>query len=113
MPEKKDNPVRSWPDDFPEALRHKSVADVIEMLERGKIGHRLAMQYFRVEAYNDLVSIVHANGRRMPGHIPHKVSPETRAVLRRALGLTANAPLKRAASPQKMRKTRPQQKAPR
>jgi hypothetical protein len=63
-------------------LKGCSVADVLEKLEKGKIGHRAAMDWFNVEAYADLVEIMHVNGRLMPGHQPMRVSPETRAFVR-------------------------------
>jgi len=65
-----------------EDLKGCSVADVLEKLEKGKIGHSAAMAWFNVESYNDLVEIMHANGRLMPGHQPMRVSPETRALVR-------------------------------
>jgi hypothetical protein len=59
-----------------------SLADVLEKLEKGKIGHRLAMEWLNVQSLDDLVEIMHVNGRLMPGHQPMRVSPETRAILR-------------------------------
>ena len=47
-----------------------SVADVLERLEKGKIGHRAAMEWLNVSSYGDLVEIMHVNGRLMPGHQP-------------------------------------------
>lgn len=66
-----------------EDLKGSSLADVLEKLEKGKIGHRAAMEWLNIESYNALVEIMHANGRLMPGHQPMPVSPETRALLRR------------------------------
>jgi hypothetical protein len=63
-------------------LKGHSVADVLEKLERGKIGHRAAMAWFNIESYDELVEIMHANGRLMPGHQPMRVAPETRALVR-------------------------------
>jgi len=65
-----------------EDLRGCSVADVLERLEKGRIGHRAAMDWFNLTRYDDLVEIMHANSRLMPGHQPMRVSPETRALLR-------------------------------
>jgi hypothetical protein len=65
-----------------EYLKGCSVADVLERLEKGKIGHRAAMEWFNLSSYADLVEIMHVNGRLMPGHQPMKVSPETRALVR-------------------------------
>jgi hypothetical protein len=61
-------------------LKGCSIADVLDRLEKGKIGHRAAMEWFNVSSYADLVEIMH--GRLMPGHQPMKVSPETRALVR-------------------------------
>ena len=63
-------------------LKGLSLSDVLERLEKGKIGHRAAMEWLNVEAYSALVDIMHANGRMMPGHQPMRVSPETRALVR-------------------------------
>ena len=63
-------------------LKGCSLAEVLEKLEMGRIGHRAAMEWLNVRSYNALVEIVHA-GRLMPGHQPMRVAPETRALLRR------------------------------
>ncbi len=60
-----------------------SLADVLERLEAGKIGHRAAMEWLGVDSYNKLVEIMHFNGRTMPGHREMIVTPETRALIRR------------------------------
>ena len=65
-----------------EELRGCSVVDVLDKLEKGKIGHSAAMEWFNVRSYDDLVEIMHVNGRLMPGHQPMRVSPETRALVR-------------------------------
>jgi hypothetical protein len=59
-----------------------TLADMLDRLERGKIGHGEAMRWLGIDSYNELVTIVHANGRQMPGHRPIPISPETRAILR-------------------------------
>ncbi len=59
-----------------------SLADVLERLEKGRIGHQAAMEWLNIESLNDLVEIMHANGRLMPGHQPLKVSAATRALLK-------------------------------
>jgi hypothetical protein len=41
------------------------------------------MEWLEIESYDRLVDIMHANGRLIPGHQPMRVSPETRALLRR------------------------------
>jgi hypothetical protein len=66
-----------------EDLKGLSVDDVLDLLERHKIGHRLAMEYFGYERYDDLVQTMHANGRIMPGHQPMRIAPETMAIVRR------------------------------
>jgi hypothetical protein len=65
-----------------EDLEGCTLADVLEKLEKGKIGHHAAMAWLNVVSLNDLVKITHANGRLMPGHQPMRVSPETRALVR-------------------------------
>lgn len=66
----------------PDELKGCSLADVLEKLEKGKIGHRAAMAWLNVKSYDELVEIMHTNGRLMPGHQPMRVSPETRALVR-------------------------------
>jgi hypothetical protein len=63
-------------------LKGCSLAEVLEKLEKGRIGHRAAMAWLNVESQNDLVEIMHVNGRLMPGHQPMRVAPETRALIR-------------------------------
>jgi hypothetical protein len=65
-----------------EELRGCSLADVLAKLEKGRIGHRLAMDWLNVTSYDDLVEIMHVNGRLMPGHQPMRVTPETRSLIR-------------------------------
>jgi hypothetical protein len=64
-------------------LKGLSVADVLDLLEQHKIGHRLAMDYFGYSTYADLVDTMHANGRTMPGHQPMRIAPETMAIIKR------------------------------
>ncbi|WP_158806852.1 hypothetical protein [Beijerinckia sp. L45] len=59
-----------------------SLADVLERLEKGKIGHSAAMAWLNIDSLNDLVEIMHTNGRLMPGHQPMRVSSETQALVR-------------------------------
>jgi hypothetical protein len=66
-----------------EDLKGKSLADVLEALEKGKIGHRAAMEWLNIDSHDELVEIMHTNGRLMPGHQPMRVAPETRALVRR------------------------------
>ena len=65
-----------------EDLRGCSLADVLERLEKGRIGHRAAMEWLNVASHAALVEIMHLNGRLMPGHQPTRVTPETRALVR-------------------------------
>jgi hypothetical protein len=62
-----------------------TLADLLDKLERGRIGHSEAMQWHGVDSYTELVAIVHANGRQMPGHRPTAISSETGALLRRIM----------------------------
>jgi hypothetical protein len=65
-----------------EDLKGCSLADVLEKLEKGKIGHSAAMAWLNIKSQDELVEIMHVNGRLMPGHQPMRVSPQTRALLR-------------------------------
>jgi hypothetical protein len=65
-----------------EGLEGCTLADVLEKLEKGKIGHRAAMEWLNIESLDELVEIMHVNGRLMPGHQPMRVAPETRALVR-------------------------------
>ena len=67
-----------------EDLTGLSFSDVLERLEAGKIGHAAAMDWVGAKTYDDLVRIMHFNGRQMPGHRPMTVTRETRTVLLRA-----------------------------
>lgn len=70
-----------------------SVAEVLELLEQHKIGHRLALEYFGYERYEDLVETMHANGRIMPGHQPMRIAPETLDLVRQITRTKDRAPL--------------------
>lgn len=59
-----------------------TLAEMLNKLERGKIGHTEAMQWLGIDSYNALVEIVHMNGWQMPGHRAMPITPETRALLR-------------------------------
>jgi hypothetical protein len=59
-----------------------TLAEMLDKLEGGRIGHAEAMRWLGIDSYNELVEIVHYNGRQMPGHRPMPVAPETRALLR-------------------------------
>ncbi len=65
-------------------LEGLTFADVLECLEAGAIGHSAAMEWLGAKTYDDLVRIMHHNGRTMPGHRPMIVTAETRDVLLRA-----------------------------
>ena len=73
-------------------LKGCSLADVLEKLEKGKIGHAAAMRWLGVESLDELVETMHVNGRLMPGHQPMPVSPATRALVR-----AITRPLRRSA----------------
>jgi hypothetical protein len=66
-----------------QSLKGCSLAEVLERLEQGKIGHQAAMDWLHIESLNELHDIMYANGRVMPGHQEMEVAPETRALLRR------------------------------
>jgi hypothetical protein len=65
-----------------ETLEGCSLADVLEKLEKGKIGHAAAMAWLNIESQDDLVEIMHVNGRLMPGHQPMRIAPRNRALVR-------------------------------
>jgi hypothetical protein len=69
-----------------------TLAEMLDKLERGRIGHTEAMQWLGVDSYTELVRIVHANGRQMPGHRPMPLPPETRALLRQIMRPARAAP---------------------
>ncbi len=66
-----------------------TLAEMLDKLERGRIGHAAAMQWLGVDSINELVATVHANGRQMPGHRAMTVPAETLEVLRQ---VTRKAP---------------------
>jgi hypothetical protein len=72
-------------------LQGYSLADVLESLEKGRIGHRAAMAWLNIDSQDELVEIMHVNGRLMPGHQPMRVSPATQALVR-AISRPAGAP---------------------
>ena len=59
-----------------------TLAERLDKLELGWIGHSEAMRWLGVDSYAALVEVVHANGRQMPGHRAMRVTAETRALLR-------------------------------
>src|SRR6266581_4095243 len=59
-----------------------SLADVLERLEAGKVGHTAVMEWLEIDSYNDLVEIMHFNVRIMPGHRDMVVTTETQARFR-------------------------------
>lgn len=72
-----------------DSLHGCSLVDVLERLERGKIGHAAAMEWLHIDSLSQLTDIMYANGRVMPGHQDMDVAPETRALLR---GITKREP---------------------
>jgi hypothetical protein len=65
-----------------EDLKGCSLAEVLEKLEKGKIGHSVAMQWLNIDSLDELVEIMHVNGRLMPGHQPMRVAPKTVELIR-------------------------------
>ena len=63
-------------------LKGLGVADVLDLLEAGKIGHQRGLDYFGYTRYEELVATMHANGRTMPGHQPMRIAPETLELIR-------------------------------
>lgn len=43
--------------------RIKTVADLLDALERGKIGYAAAMEWLGIDTFMDLMEIAHINGR--------------------------------------------------
>lgn len=66
-------------------LRGMSLADLLEQLEKGRVGYTDAMDWLRIESLNELVEIMHLNGRSMPGHRPMTIARETRILLRQIM----------------------------
>jgi hypothetical protein len=64
----------------------KTVAEVIDAVANGRIGHREAMQKLHLESYGELIETMHANGRRLWAHKPTKPDPKTLDILARACG---------------------------
>ena len=63
-------------------LRGLGLPNVLEMLEKGKVGHNAVMDYLNIDSYYRLVDIMHANGRQMPGHRPMPIRRETLDLLK-------------------------------
>jgi hypothetical protein len=61
-----------------------TLAELLDKLERGRIGHSEAMRWLGVDSYAALVEIVHANGRQVPGHRARIMVAETRTMRRPA-----------------------------
>ena len=64
-------------------LRGLGLPKVLEMLEKGKVGHNAVMDYLNIDSYYRLVATMHANGRQMPGHRPMPIRRETIELLKR------------------------------
>jgi hypothetical protein len=60
----------------------RTLVDLLEALEKGKIGHTAAMEWLGIESLNELCDIMYANGRVMPGHQDMEIAPETLELLR-------------------------------
>jgi hypothetical protein len=63
-----------------DTLEGCSLAEVLERLEKGRIGHGAAMRWLNVDSLDELVEILHVNGRLMPGHRRMRVAPDTVAL---------------------------------
>ncbi len=64
-----------------EDLEGLSLAEVLELLEKGKIGHRAAMDWLHIDSLEKLVEIMHFNDRQMPGHRPMNIPKRTMDLL--------------------------------
>ena len=62
----------------------RTVAELLDALERGKIGYKAAMQWLEIDSFYDLLDTAHLNGRVLPGHKSTRVSRETIELLREA-----------------------------
>ena len=51
-----------------------TLPELLGKLERGRIGHAEAMRWLNIDSYRELVEVMHANGRQMPGHKPYELS---------------------------------------
>lgn len=67
-------------------LRGLTVAEVLETLEKGKVGYGAVMDYLRIDKLTELVEIMHFNGRQMPGHKPMTIRRETLDLLKQIIG---------------------------
>ena len=63
-------------------LRGMSLAQLLAQIEKGRVGYTDAMDWLHIESLNELVEIMHLNGRSMPGHRPMRISKETKALLK-------------------------------
>ena len=48
----------------------RTVAEIIDAVHRGTIGHKRAMTALRLNNYNELVDVMHANGKALWAHRP-------------------------------------------
>lgn len=60
----------------------KTVADLLVLLERGKIGYGYAMRFLGIDSLDELWETAAINGRRLPGHRASYVAPEIVDLLR-------------------------------
>jgi hypothetical protein len=60
----------------------KTVADLLGLLERGKIGYGYAMRWLDIDSLDELWKIAALNDRRLPGHRPYCLSPDILGLLR-------------------------------
>jgi hypothetical protein len=59
-----------------------TVADLLALLERGRVGYSYAMRWLGIDSLDELWEIAALNGRRLPGHKPSPIAPETIELLR-------------------------------
>jgi hypothetical protein len=71
--------------------RPLTVAELLDRIERGKIGTQAAMDWLGIESYVELVDIVHFNRRKMWAHRATKPPAATVALLK-SLPLRAKQP---------------------
>jgi hypothetical protein len=65
-----------------EDLKGLGLPRVLELLEKGKVGHGAVMEYLAIDSLQRLVDIMHANGRQMPGHRPMPIRREALQILK-------------------------------
>ena len=68
----------------------RTVAEIVEAVHDGSIGHRQAIEALGLRGYNDLIDVMHANGLPLWAHRPpRRASRELLDVLAAACGKKA------------------------